>query len=375
MPAEAMAQLDDLAGPAAADPRDRGGKAQPLLIVENFSKAFAVKGGMFSRAAVAIKAVDDVSFVVRKGETLGIVGESGCGKSTLARLVMALAAHDDGRMIFDGELVGGPRGLSLRELRRNMQMVFQDSDSSLNPRLPIVETIAYGPRTHGMTRADARRLAQDLLRRVGLDPDLFALRYPHELSGGQKQRVNIARALALNPRLVILDEAVSALDKSVEAQVLNLLRELKQTFRLTYVFISHDLNVVRYVSDRMLVMYLGRVVEVGPTDAIYENPRHPYTRALLASRLVPDPRHRVEAAPLAGDPPNPANPPSGCHFRTRCPFAEDVCAVSPPKLGSVSMDEHHLAACHMEDPESGHSLASPTPFPPQLSPDATAYRE
>jgi peptide/nickel transport system ATP-binding protein len=301
--------------------------------------------------------VDGVSFVVLKGETLGIVGESGCGKSTLARLLMGLVPQDDGRIVFDGDPVGGPTGLSLRDLRRNMQIVFQDSDSSLNPRLPVVESIAYGPQVHGTPRRAARKLAQDLLQRVGLEPDRFALRYPHELSGGQKQRVNIARALALDPRLVILDEAVSALDKSVEAQVLNVLRHLKQTLNLTYVFISHDLNVVRYVSDRILVMYLGQVVETGPTEAIYRAPKHPYTRALFDSRLAVDPRHRVETAPLSGDPPNPVNPPSGCRFRTRCPFAEEVCALKPPQLGNWADREAHLAACHMGDPQSGHSRA------------------
>jgi peptide/nickel transport system ATP-binding protein len=246
----------------------------------------------------------------------------------------------------------------MRELRRNMQIVFQDSDSSLNPRLPIVESIAYGPRVHGMRRTEARRLARDLLQRVGLDPALFAFRYPHELSGGQKQRVNVARALALRPRLVILDEAVSAIDKSIEAQVLNLLRELRQTLNLTYVFISHDLNVVRCVSDRMLVMYLGKVVEIGPTDVIYRKPKHPYTKALLESRPTIDPRDRVETAPLAGDPPNPANPPSGCRFRTRCVFSEEVCAARQPALGGSSTHTAHQVACHMADPQSGHSRTS-----------------
>jgi peptide/nickel transport system ATP-binding protein len=271
---------------------------------------------------------------------------------------MGLIPQEAGRLIFDGDLVGGPQGLSLRDLRRNMQIVFQDSDSSLNPRLPIVGSISYGPRVHGMRRAEARMLAHDLLQRVGLDPGLFASRYPHELSGGQKQRVNIARALALDPRLVILDEAVSALDKSIAAQVLNLLRRLKQTLKLTYVFISHDLNVVRHVSDRMLVMYLGQVVEIGPTDAIYREPKHPYTKALLDSRLATDPRHRVETAPLAGDPPNPMDPPSGCRFRSRCPFAEDVCASKPPPLARSRNHAAHLVACHMDHPESGHSRAA-----------------
>jgi len=239
--------------------------------------------------------------------------------------------------------------------------VFQDSDASLNPRLPVEDSIAYGPRVHGMRKAEATMLARDLLQRVGLRPDLFGARYPHELSGGQKQRVNIARALALNPRLLILDEAVSALDKSVAAQVLNLLRYLKRSFNLTYVFISHDLDVVQYISDRVLVMYLGQIVEIGPADAIYRRPLHPYTRALLDSRLDPDPRDRVETAPLSGDPPNPINPPSGCRFRTRCPFAEALCAARQPALGEWRDRTSHLAACHMADPASGHSRAGSQP--------------
>ncbi|MFY8153352.1 MAG: ATP-binding cassette domain-containing protein, partial [Hyphomicrobiales bacterium] len=232
-----------------------------------------------------VRAVDGVSFTVLKGETLGVVGESGCGKSTLARLLMHLIPYDAGEVLFDGESIGGVRGLTMKEFRRAMEMVFQDSYSSLNPRLPVEESIAYGPRVHGIPPAKAKEIARELLTKVGLKPDLFAQRYPHELSGGQKQRVNIARALALEPRLLILDEAVSALDKSVEAQVLNLLRQLKRHFNLTYVFISHDLDVVQYISDRVLVMYLGEIVEIGPADAIYEHPKHPYTRALLASRL------------------------------------------------------------------------------------------
>jgi peptide/nickel transport system ATP-binding protein len=331
--------------------------AQPLLVVEALTRHFPIHGGVLNRRIGEVKAVDGVSFVVREGETLGVVGESGCGKSTLARLLMGLVPRDEGRIQFEGIPVGGPQGMSLRDLRRNMQIVFQDSDSSLNPRLPVAQSIAYGPQVHGMKRAAARALAHDLLRRVGLEPELFALRYPHELSGGQKQRVNIARALALDPRLVILDEAVSALDKSVEAQVLGLLRHLKQTLNLTYIFISHDLNVVRYVSDRILVMYLGQVVETGTTEAIYRTPKHPYTKALLQSRLAIDPRHRVETAPLSGDPPNPVNPPSGCRFRTRCRFAEDVCATKTPVLGRWRDPAAHLAACHMDDPLSGHSRA------------------
>jgi peptide/nickel transport system ATP-binding protein len=338
---------------------DRGGPLQPLLTVEGFKKYFPIHAGLLNRTVAEVKAVDDVSFFVLKGETLGVVGESGCGKSTLARLLMHLVERNEGEMVLDGDPVGDRHGASLGELRRNMQMVFQDSSSSLNPRLPIGESIAYGPRVQKKSGADAKSVTNDLLERVGLKPERFAGRYPHELSGGQKQRVNIARALALNPRLLILDEAVSALDKSVEAQVLNLLGELKEQFNLTYIFISHDLHVVRYISDRVLVMYLGQIVEIGPVDEIYDNPKHPYTQALLACQLSMDPAERVDAAPLAGDPPNPVNPPSGCRFHTRCPFAEEVCSAVVPPLGDAlrASPETHLAACHMVHPGSGHSRA------------------
>jgi peptide/nickel transport system ATP-binding protein len=346
------------------DPRDRGGKVQPMLIVNGLKKHFPIRGGLFNRKVGRVRAVDDVSFAVLKGETLGIVGESGCGKSTLARLLMHLIPRDAGELIFDGEGVEDQRGISLRELRRNMQMVFQDSYSSLNPRLPVEDSIAYGPKVHGKPRAEAKQIARDLLAKVGLRPELFGSRYPHELSGGQKQRVNVARALALSPRMLILDEAVSALDKSIEAQVLNQLRYLKRHFNLTYVFISHDLSVVQYMSDRVMVMYLGQVVEIGPVEGIYDNPKHPYTRALLASRLSMDPDDRIDDPPLTGDPPNPINPPSGCRFRTRCPFAEEVCDRREPALGEWVDRSTHLAACHMESADSGHSLAGRGPTEP-----------
>ncbi|MGE0719522.1 MAG: ABC transporter ATP-binding protein [Alphaproteobacteria bacterium] len=337
--------------------QDRGGPAQPLLIVEGLRKHFPLKKGLLDRKpAPVVRAVDDVSFSLPKGSTLGVVGESGCGKSTTARLLMRLIDPDAGQMIFDGEAVGAHDGLSVRDMRRQMQMVFQDSYASLNPRLTILETIAFGPVAHGTPTRQAREKAADLLARVGLDPVQFQRRYPHELSGGQRQRVNIARALALGPRLLILDEAVSALDKSVEAQVLNLLAELKDQFDLTYLFISHDLNVVHYISDQVMVMYLGKVAEIGPVEAIYEAPQHPYTRALLASRPSMDPDSRTREAPIAGDPPNPIDPPSGCRFRTRCAFAEAVCAGAEPRL-AIGTAERHLVACHMNDPASGHSRA------------------
>jgi peptide/nickel transport system ATP-binding protein len=239
-------------------------------------------------------------------------------------------------------------------------MVFQDSYASLNPRLTVEDSIAFGPIVHGVPGSEARARAHDLLRKVGLDPATFAPRYPHELSGGQRQRVNIARALALSPRLVLLDEAVSALDKSVEAQVLNLLIDLKDDLKLTYVFISHDLNVVRFISDRVIVMYLGEVVETGPVETLWSDPRHPYTRALLAAMPSLDPDNRTKEAPIAGDPPNPINPPSGCRFHTRCAFAEGVCSEKDPALFATGNDRH-TAACHMVDPGSGHSKASGKP--------------
>ncbi|MBD3844487.1 ABC transporter ATP-binding protein [Bosea sp. SSUT16] len=343
--------------PNDANPRDRGGPAQPLLIVEGLKKHFPIRGGLLGRAQAWVQAVDGVDFVVGKGETLGIVGESGCGKSTTARLLMHLMTPDSGDIIFDGDAVGTLRGLSVRDLRRQMQMVFQDSYSSLNPRMTIEDSIAFGLVAQGTSAKEARTRAASMLRMVGLTPDMFSQRYPHELSGGQRQRVNIARALTMSPRLLILDEAVSALDKSVEAQVLNLLQELKRKLELTYIFISHDLNVIQYISDRVLVMYLGKAVEIGPVDEIYRAPKHPYTRALLSSRPSMDPRQRMHAPPLSGDPPNPINPPSGCRFRTRCPIAEQVCSDNVPLLGSVEGGEAHPVACHAHRPGSGHSAA------------------
>jgi peptide/nickel transport system ATP-binding protein len=328
------------------DPRDRGGPAQPMLIVRDLKKHFALGRQSFGGKKSVVRAVDGVNFEVAKGETLGIVGESGCGKSTTARLLMRLIEPDSGAVIFDGEEVSEVRGISVRDLRRNMQMVFQDSYASLNPRLTIADSIAFGPTVAGMPRAQARARALTLLRMVGLDPEGYAQRYPHELSGGQRQRVNIARALAMGPRVLLLDESVSALDKSVEAQVLNLLRELKRDLGLTYIFISHDLNVVQYISDRVLVMYLGQVVESGPVDRIYGATRHPYTAALLSSRPSMNPRQRVSKPPLSGDPPNPIDPPSGCRFRTRCPKAQELCAQQPPPLAPAPDEAGHLTACH-----------------------------
>jgi peptide/nickel transport system ATP-binding protein len=327
-----------------------------LLIVEGLRKYFPVRGGILNRTIAKVQAVDDISFIVKKGEVLGIVGESGCGKSTTARLLMRLIRPDYGSVTFDGELVDDGDSPGLREMRRRMQMVFQDSYSSLNPRLPIEDTIAFGPKVHGTLTSVARARVRDILAKVGLDPSQFIRRYPHELSGGQRQRVNIARALALEPQLLILDEAVSALDKSVEAQVLNLLVDLKKELSLTYIFISHDLNVVQYISDRVLVMYLGKVVEIGSVEDIYENTLHPYTQALLSAMPSMDPDHRTESPPLPGDPPNPINPPSGCRFHTRCPHSASICITREPEL-TGGITQTHSVACHLVVPGSGHPKA------------------
>lgn len=327
---------------------DYGGPGQPLLHVKNLVKHFPLNKDFLGRPTGAVRAVDDVSFDVLKGETLGVVGESGCGKSTTARLLMNLIDRDRGDIVFDGLTVG--RDLSLKTFRRQAQMVFQDSYASLNPRLTIEDSIAFAPQVHGVGRNESIKRAHDLLARVGLEPRRFAARYTHELSGGQRQRVNIARALALQPRLIVLDEAVSALDKSVEAQVLNLLLDLKEEFGLTYVFISHDLNVVRYISDRIMVMYLGQIIEIGACEAMFESPMHPYTKALLSSIPSLDPDHRTEEPPLTGDPPNPINPPSGCRFHTRCMHAQPACQQMQPELRMHQNQQS--AACLMYEPES-----------------------
>lgn len=333
---------------------DVGGPAQPLLSVRGLVKHFPLKKDLLGRGGGVVRAVDGVDFDVPKGGTLGVVGESGCGKSTTARLLLQLIVPDHGEVVFDGLAVGG-RQLGLKAFRRQAQMVFQDSYASLNPRMVIEDSIAFGPQVHGVPRREAVARARDLLARVGLDPVRFGGRYPHELSGGQRQRVNIARALALQARLIVLDEAVSALDKSVEAQVLNLLLDLKDEFGLTYVFISHDLNVVRYVSDRVMVMYLGQVVEIGDSETLFRTPAHPYTRALLSSIPSMDPDRRTEQPPLAGDPPNPIDPPPGCRFHTRCEFAESVCSAKGPALCEAATGQQ--VACWMHVAGSGHSRA------------------
>jgi peptide/nickel transport system ATP-binding protein len=325
-----------------------------LLEAHDLKKYFPVRTPGFARGRQFVHAVDGVSFSVAKGQTLGVVGESGCGKSTTARLVAKLMPPDSGKLVFDGEGIGEFRGIALKDFRRNLQMVFQDSFASLNPRLTVAQTIAFGPKVHGMSAKGADALASELLSRVGMEPHQFSGRYPHELSGGQRQRINIARALAFDPRLLILDEAVAALDKSVQAQVLNLLQELKAERQLTYLFISHDLHVVRYISDQVMVMYLGQIVEIGPVERIFGRSVHPYTKALLSAVPSMDPARRTLTAPIGGDPPNPINPPLGCRFQDRCPSAAAICRSNAPQLIAASGYDGHQVACHLNDPASGH---------------------
>ena len=310
----------------------------PLLEVDGLVKHFPLRRG-------TLRAVDGVSFHVELGETVGVVGESGCGKSTLARLVLRLIDADAGQVRFRGEDLFATSETRLKRVRRDLQLVFQDPYASLNPRMTTRDAIAFNLLIHGTARAEARERADTILDDVGLDPALFGGRYPHELSGGQRQRVNIARALVLDPRLMVLDEPVSALDKSVQAQVLNLLQRVKQDRSLTYLLISHDLNVIEYVSDRVIVMYLGQVVETGPGLELAERPRHPYTQALFASAPTMDPSHRLEQPPITGDPPNPVDPPSGCRFRTRCALAMARCAEESPRL--LALGPQHAVACHL----------------------------
>ena len=326
--------------------------ADTLLQVRGLKKHFPIHGGLLRRVVGQVKAVDGIDFYIKKGETLGLVGESGCGKSTAGRTTIRLYEPTDGEIIFN-DAQQGPihlEDLEQKDLRRvwsNMQMIFQDPFSSLNPRMTVGRIIGEPLEIGGYASGQALRdRIAELLTVVGLRPE-HASRYPHAFSGGQRQRIGIARALALNPSLIICDEPVSALDVSVQAQVLNLLEDLQQKFNLTYLFIAHDLSVVEHISDRVAVMYVGYLVEMAPTEELYRNPKMPYTEALLASIPRPDPRQRVRPIRLPGDVPSPANPPSGCYFHPRCRYAQDICKVERPKLRPVGPE--HWAACHFAD--------------------------
>ncbi len=319
--------------------------AEPLLRVKDLKKYFPIRRGVLQRTVGYVRAVDGVSFEVERGETLGVVGESGCGKSTMARSILRLIEPTAGEVWFEGENLLRLSGSSLRHMRRQMQIVFQDPYASLNPRYSIGYTLEEPMIVHRLhTPAERKRRVRWLLERVGLDPD-YAKRYPHEFSGGQRQRIGIARALVLQPKLILLDEPVAALDVSVQSQVLNLLEDLQDEFDLTYIFVAHDLSVVRHISDRILVLYLGRMAELADAEVLFVDPLHPYTRALLSAVPVPDPDAKRERIILRGDVPSPANPPHGCPFHTRCPVAMDVCRSEVPAWREVK--PRHYVACHL----------------------------
>jgi oligopeptide transport system ATP-binding protein len=320
-----------------------------LLVVQDVKKHFPVtRGIIFQKQIASVKAVDGVSFTLKEGETLGIVGESGCGKSTLARCIMKLLEPTDGRVVFDGRDITKLTRAEMRPVRREMMMIFQDPYASLNPRKRVGFIIGEPLEVHGIgTDAEIKRRVQELLEIVGLNPEHYN-RFPHEFSGGQRQRIGVARALAINPKLIVCDEPVSALDVSVQAQILNLLKDLQRDFGLTYVFIAHDLNVVRHISDRVLVMYLGHAVEIADRDALYAEPKHPYTGALMSAVPIPDPELGRARKPvvLEGDVPSPINPPTACWFHPRCPrFHAGRCDVDTPELRPVG-GAGHVAACH-----------------------------
>jgi oligopeptide/dipeptide ABC transporter ATP-binding protein len=329
------------------EPTMNSGNGEPLVQVRSLVKHFPItRGIIFQKNIGAVKAVDDISFDVMRGETLGIVGETGCGKSTTARLMVRLLDPTSGQVLFDGEDIAQRSGDGLKALHREMQMVFQDPYSSLNPRKTVGSIISDPFAIHGLYKREGerKRRVQDLMDRVGLNPEHYN-RYPHEFSGGQRQRIGVARAIALEPRLLVADEPVSALDVSIQAQVLNLLRALQREMGLTLVFIAHDLSVVRHMCDRVAVMYLGKVVELAPSDALYGFPRHPYTGALLSAVPVPDPlAGKGQRQLLSGDVPSPANPPQACRFHTRCPKAQPLCSDEEPLLENKGNSTQ--AACH-----------------------------
>ncbi|MFC4777888.1 ABC transporter ATP-binding protein [Paenibacillus sp. GCM10023252] len=313
----------------------------PLLEVNNLVKSFNIGGGN------TLHAVNDISFTIGKGETLGVVGESGCGKSTAGRTILRLYEPTSGTVKFGGTDITKLSGSKMKALRRDMQMIFQDPYASLNPRMTITDVIGEALDIHNLvnSRQERKKKVEEMLDLVGLNPD-HATRYPHEFSGGQRQRIGIARALAVNPQFIIADEPISALDVSIQAQVVNLMQNLQRKMGLTYMFIAHDLSMVKHISDRVAVMYLGKVIEIAESAELYANPSHPYTRALLSAIPIPDPEIEAtrERIVLKGDLPSPVNPPSGCHFRTRCPLATELCSKVEPPL--VEMKSGHLAACH-----------------------------
>lgn len=320
-----------------------------LLRVRGLKKHFPVRKGLFSRVVAQVKAVDGISFDVGRGETIGLVGESGCGKTTAGRAILRLIEPSDGSVEFDGKELGALSAEELRLLRQKMQIIFQDPFSSLNPRMTVGSIIGEGLTIHGggESRAERTERIRETMALCGLDPS-YAGRYPHEFSGGQRQRIGIARALVLRPEFMVCDEPVSALDVSIQSQIINLLVELREKYQLSYLFIAHDLSVVEYISDRVAVMYLGRIVEFARSEELYERPLHPYTQALLSAVPVPDPRRKKSHVALPGDVPSPLNPPSGCHFHPRCPIAKDICKIEEPR--ELDLDGHKVW-CHVVEEE------------------------
>lgn len=328
----------------------------PLLKVEGLKKYFPIRQGVLSKVTGHVKAVDDVSFYVNEGETLGIVGESGCGKSTTGRMLMRLLEPTEGKILFDGKDMMTLSKEELRKARRDIQMVFQDPYASLNPRHTVGKILEEPLIVHGMgNAADRKKKVKEFLEVVGLS-SYHAKRYPHQFSGGQRQRIGIARALMTNPKLIIADEPVSALDVSIQSQVLNLMQDLQKDFKLTYIFIAHDLGVVRHISDRVGVMYLGKMVELADSESLYDKPLHPYTQALLSSVPVPDPDFKKEQIIVKGDIPSPSNPPSGCTFHTRCPFAMEICSKAVPQL--IEAENGHSVACHLYNGQFDNDIKS-----------------
>lgn len=325
-----------------------------LLEVKNLKKYFPIHKGLFNRQVGEVKAVNDVSFYVDQGETLGIVGESGCGKSTTGRTLLRLLEPTEGEVIFDGQKLTDLSSNEMRKVRRDIQMVFQDPYASLNPRHTIEKILSEPLLVHGVTsQKERRKKVHEFLKIVGLS-DFHAKRYPHQFSGGQRQRIGIARALMTNPKLIIADEPVSALDVSIQAQVLNLMQDLQKEFNLTYIFIAHDLGVVRHISDRIAVMYLGKIVELAESHDLHTEPLHPYTQALLSAVPIPDPNHKNEDIGLEGEMPDPSDPPTGCAFHTRCPFAMDICSKVVPEFREIKPG--HSTACHLYNETSSNDI-------------------